>query len=61
MNAETNLTGSNKFPVKLFNILQEAETSPYLADIVSWMPDGNSFKVCRCGFLVEARVPLCRS
>jgi hypothetical protein len=49
MNGETNLTGSNKFPVKLYNILQEAEKSPYLADIVSWMPDGNSFKVCRCG------------
>jgi len=45
MNAETNLTGSNKFPVKLYNILQEAEKSPYLADIVSWTPDGRSFKV----------------
>jgi hypothetical protein len=38
-------TTSNKFPVKLFNILQEAEKTPYIADIVSWMPDGKSFKV----------------
>lgn len=38
-------SNSNKFPVKLYNILQEAETTPHLADIVSWLPDGKSFKV----------------
>ncbi len=38
-------TSSNKFPVKLHNILQEAEKTPYLAEIVSWSPDGKSFKV----------------
>jgi hypothetical protein len=58
MNSETNLTGSNKFPVKLYNILQEAEKSPYLADIVSWMPDGKSFKV-RCGRVYSSFCPVC--
>lgn len=38
-------SSSNKFPIKLYNILQEAETTPYLAEIVSWLPDGKSFKV----------------
>ena len=41
----TSSNSSNKFPVKLFQILQEAEHTPYLADIVSWLPDGKSFKV----------------
>jgi len=38
-------SSSNKFPIKLYNILQEAEKTPRLAEIVSWSPDGKSFKV----------------
>lgn len=38
-------SSSNKFPVKLYNILQEAEKTPYLAEILSWSADGKSFKV----------------
>lgn len=41
----TSSNPNNKFPIKLFQILQEAETTPYLAEIVSWLPDGKSFKV----------------
>ena len=45
MTTSTSTSNSNKFPVKLYNILQEAEKTPYLAEIVSWLPDGKSFKV----------------
>jgi hypothetical protein len=38
-------SSSNKFPVKLYNILQEADKTPYLAEILSWSADGKSFKV----------------
>eukprot|EP00429_Kryptoperidinium_foliaceum_P041741 CAMPEP_0176103184 /NCGR_PEP_ID=MMETSP0120_2-20121206/51765_1 /TAXON_ID=160619 /ORGANISM="Kryptoperidinium foliaceum, Strain CCMP 1326" /LENGTH=290 /DNA_ID=CAMNT_0017437263 /DNA_START=74 /DNA_END=946 /DNA_ORIENTATION=- len=50
-------SGSNKFPVKLYNILQEAEKTPYLADIVSWLPDGKAFKVHKKDEFSKAILP----
>lgn len=50
-------SSSNKFPVKLYNILQEAEKTPYLAEIVSWSSDGKSFRVHRKDEFSNAILP----
>ena len=34
----------NRFPMKLFQMLDESEASGH-AHIISWLPDGNSFKI----------------
>lgn len=56
---DTSSTGSAlaliKFPVRLFELLEAADTNPSLASIISWTSDGCGFRV-RCHKSFERRI-----
>jgi hypothetical protein len=35
----------NSFPMKLHELLENAVNEPSHSDIISWLPDGNAFKI----------------